>query len=120
AFNTGMFQAQKDYYNGLYPNEGYTAYSRSEMISNANERSGKNYQPGKSQTSQHRGVKSSLATNDANQVRYWEIASDGRPTSSSHYDANELTGDWSRDTMGADVLTFQDKDGRMVYKRVLL
>lgn len=114
------FDEQKGYYNSLYPGEGYTPFSLSKYISDAGQRSMVSYNPGKSQVGQNRGTTTKAIANDAGVVRIWTINSSGLPESSGYYSADLLYGKISTNTDGAQVTTFGDKDGHIIYQKEYL
>ena len=112
-----MFNEQKAYYNTLYSGEGYTSFSRSQYVSDANQRAMKSYAPGKSQVGQGRGSTTKSITNDASVVRIWEINGSGLPQSNGYYPADILKGSVSTSAEGAEVTVFKDKDGKVIYQK---
>jgi RHS repeat-associated protein len=123
GLNNYVYQTQKDYYNSLYPGEGYTSYGKSastglnSMIS---------YAPGKSQIGQGRGTTSRKITNAGGEVRFWDIDGSGNPVSTGTYTANELFGEEviAPNALGNNNFTapssrvFTDKDGHVILKMV--
>lgn len=120
------FQNQKDYYNNLFPSEGYTAYSHQQNISTNNQRGTAIFQPGKSQVGQGRAITTMLVSNVSNQVRIWEIDASGNPFTSGWYAASELFGEQqiNPSSIGTNAFTapssilFKDKDGKVILKMV--
>jgi RHS repeat-associated protein len=111
------FNEQKNYYSNLYPGEGYTSFSRSKYVSDAGQRSTVSYAPGKSQVGQDRGTTTKSINNDASIVRMWEINGSGLPQSGGFYPADRLYGTLTTNTNGAEVTTFADKDGHVIYQK---
>ncbi|WP_029274580.1 RHS repeat-associated core domain-containing protein [Pedobacter borealis] len=120
------FEAQKSYYNGVYPDEGYTSYSKSTTISDASGTRNINYGAGKSQVGQNRGSVTTGISNVAGEVRMWDIDASGNPVSTGTYAAGELFGQIisapnanAVNSFGAlSTKAFKDKDGRIVLKMV--
>ncbi|WP_288878841.1 RHS repeat protein [Pedobacter panaciterrae] len=117
TLRTDGFNAQRVYYNGLYTAEGNnTAYSKSQTVSNATQRSSAGYAPGMSQVGQSRGDTSTFISNDATNVRRWSLDANGLPVSSGYYAANTLYGTISTDAAGSKVRVFKDKNDRVLQK----
>jgi RHS repeat-associated protein len=116
-YKVEAFDEQKFFYSNLYPNEGYTPFSRSEYISDANQRTSKSYAPGKSQVGQGRGAMTKNIANNAGIVRLWTLNSSGVPESSGYYPVDILYGRLSTSSDGAEVTTFLDKDGHVIYQQ---
>lgn len=123
GLQSNAFLAQKTFYNGLYPGEGYTAYSKT--ASNGN-RTSTSYAPGKSQVGQGRGTVTKTISNTAGQVRIWELDANGLPITTGTYNAAELFGEeviapiaqGSGNVTAPSSRVFTDKDGRVVLKMV--
>ena len=108
------FAMQQAFYNGLYPGEGYTPFSRERYISDANQRSTVNYAPGKSQVGQNRGTTTQVITNNASQIRMWALDGNGKPVSSGFYPADVLYGILTTSSEGSTVTSYKDKDGSVI------
>lgn len=121
------FLRQRDYYASQYPNEGYTAFSKSANTSTNDLRTVTSYAPGKSQVGQLHGTVSQVITNGAAEVRFWSLDARGLPESKDFYAANELFG---TETIAPSALNgdnsvasprtkvFTDRDGKMILKMV--
>jgi RHS repeat-associated protein len=118
-FNTNMFTAQRDYYYGKYPGEYYTAASQEIYISDANQRATKAMMPGKSQIGQNRGVVTKQITNGPNDLRMWITLANGEPDGSVNYPDGSVFGEQVTDSTGAEVMTYTNKEGKIVCQRVL-
>jgi RHS repeat-associated protein len=119
GYNTNMFTAQRDYYYGKFPGEYYTAAAKTVVLSDANQRSTKGMLPGKSQVGQNRGVVTKQITNGPNDLRMWITLANGEPDGSVNYPAGSIFGEQVTDSTGAEVITYTNKDGQVVCKRVL-
>lgn len=83
---------QKNYYLGVYPNEGATAAGLTTQTSANNLTTSYAFDPGKSRLGQSRGVKSSVVFNTtADDIKILGIDASGNPVSSGTYAANTLT-----------------------------
>ncbi len=117
------YQVQKEYYAALYPGEGYTSYSKSTTDGN---RGRIDYAPGKSQVGQDRGTVTRPIINSSGQVRIWDIDANGKPVSTTTYNANELFGEeviapvaaGNNNIHSPSSRVFTDKDGRLILKMV--
>lgn len=118
--STGSYAAQKDYYNSRYANEGYTPYSLTKYMSDANSRKTVSYAPGKSQVGQGRGSTTQDVTNAAGEVRIWTLDANGLPVSTATYAASQLFGIKTTGPQDAYQLSlvYTDKDGRTIMKQV--
>lgn len=120
GFDAYLFTNQYVFNTGFYSGEDYTSYSVTKNTSDANQRSVKSFAPGKSQVGQGRGTMAKKVSNTANEVRIWNLDANGKPVSSTYYPANELFGELKQSSDGAEVLTYTDKDGRVVSRREYL
>jgi len=118
------YEDQKNYYAGKYPTEGYTSYSMTKYLSDANMRFTINYAPGKGNVGQFRGTTVRKITNDGQEVRTWELDGSGLPVSTGWYGAKQLFAEivTVRAHTTFDAIptsrTYTDKDGRTVMKQV--
>jgi RHS repeat-associated protein len=122
AFSTyepNMFTVQKNYYNAKYPNENYSAASKAELVSTASARGAKTFLPGRSQIGQHRGTTTYKITNGINEVRIWQLDGSGLPVANGYYAAGQLFGERTFDTTGSEVVVYTDKDGNVIWKRII-
>ncbi|HET8573943.1 MAG TPA: RHS repeat-associated core domain-containing protein [Edaphocola sp.] len=119
-FRDQDFYEQKQYYNDQYPGELYTCFSKTSHFSDANTRESRTYREGKSQVGQNRYTSLTAISNDASQVRIWELNAQGVPASNAFYAPNQLFGQRSADPDGNTVLSFKDKSGNLVLKQVQL
>ncbi|MFA6058691.1 MAG: RHS repeat-associated core domain-containing protein [Taibaiella sp.] len=118
-------QKQRDYYNALYPGEGYTSFTKS-VNNPGTDRSVTSYSPGKSQVGQAHGTVLKAIPNAANEVRIWDLNAQGVPVSTSFYAANELFGketafpsaDGTINTSSPRTRTYTDRDGNIILKMV--
>jgi len=117
-FRSDGFYEQKQYYDDKYPDELYTGFSKTSYFSDADTRQSRSYKEGKSQIGQNRYTSSTRISNDANQVRIWELDAQGIPVSNSFYSANQLFGQRLVDPDGNTVLSFKNKNGDVVLKQV--
>ncbi|PSK90604.1 RHS repeat protein [Taibaiella chishuiensis] len=121
GLNNYVYATQRSLYAALYPDEGYTSYSKTEN-SNVQAYTTISYAPGKSQVGQARGTALTRITNQAGEVRIWELDANGKPVSTGSYAAGELFGEdviAPSDNSGKSrSRVFTDKDGRVVLKMV--
>lgn len=120
SYDPNMFTVQRDYYDNIYSGEYRTAAGKELLISNANQRATKTLLPGKSQIGQNRGVTTKQVTNVANEVKMWFSLSDGKTTNEQYYAPGTLFGELTYDSTGAQVLIYNDRDGKIVYRKALL
>ncbi|KAA5536811.1 hypothetical protein F0919_03835 [Taibaiella lutea] len=120
---SNAFQAQQTYYSGLYPNEGYTGFSKTKNTSDAGQYSVTDYAPGKSQVGQDRGTVLQNISNAANEILIWDWdEGSGMPVASGYYAAKQLfgkqmTGPFEGAAYTAtQSKTYTDKDGRLILK----
>lgn len=118
SYNT--ISQQKTYYNNKFPNEGYTSYGASVNISDVNTRGNKILLPGKSQIGQNNGSITRKVANDANTIQMWQLDANGKPVVTGYYNANELFGQQMTNVSGEESSTFNDKDGKMIYKEIVV
>lgn len=126
-FVQNAFQQQRNYYDGLYHDEGYTAFSKTVNSSTTGDRKTTTFAPGKSQVGQSHGTITKNITNAANQIRTWDIDANGLPVSTGFYTANQLFGTETILPSGntglnhftsAQTRTYTDKHGRLILKMV--
>jgi len=111
------FNAQRVHFNTIYPTEGNnTAYSRSQVISDASRRSTGSYSPGMSQVGQSRGDTVTFISNDASRIRRWGLDGSGLPLSAGYFGANTLYGTLATDAAGSKIRVFKDKNDRVLHK----
>lgn len=127
-YHTTAFQEQRDYYAALFPNEGYTSFSQSQVISNGANRAEAILMPGKSQVGQSRGTVTKRLTNSANEIIIWNIDASGLPLSGGYYPAGELFGTETDLPTSALILgstlsapsskVYKDRDGKVIVSMV--
>lgn len=127
GLQSNAFGSQQTYYSGLYPNEGYTSFSKSVNTSTDNERSQTNYAPGKGHVGLSRGVKTKAIGNVASEVIIWELDVNGIPTANGFYAANQLSGveTSAPDNTGSNSnntsprsRVYNDRDGKTILKMI--
>lgn len=116
---THAYDDQEAYYNSLYPGEGYTSFSRTQYYSDNNQHIVNSYAPGKNLVGNNRGATTQSITNDADEIRTWQINGSGLPQSNGFYPADALFGSFSTNANGAKVTAFNDKDGKLVCRKEL-
>jgi len=121
------YQNQRNYYSNLFPNEGYTSFSRSVNTSTASERSVSSYAPGKSQIGSQFGTKTKISNNIPSEVLIWDVDANGSPHSNGYYasgllNVTETTGPDANGSNGsiASLRTrvYSDRDGKIILKMV--
>ncbi|MBT2561346.1 hypothetical protein J7E50_10930 [Pedobacter sp. ISL-68] len=120
GYSPYTFAYQANYYDGLYPQEGYTGYTAVKNASDANSRKTISYLAGKSQIGQNNGTTTKKVGNDANTIRIWNLDASGLPVANSFYAPDELFGIETVNPEGEYSLTFNDKDGHLIYKKIKL
>lgn len=118
AFDYNMLVNQYDYTTTVYAAEGYTGYSMSRNISNAQQRAVKTMTPGRSQVGQNRGVIVKQISNAANEIKIWEPDIDGKPVLLGSYAAGALFGEQVYDTTGILTTSYTDNEGKLICRIV--
>ncbi len=108
---------QKDYYNTMFPGEGYTSYSAIQNFSDANSRTTKLILPGRSQIGQSNGVTAAKITNDANTIRIWTMNQSDEAVATGFYNSDALLGTSRVNSESQVNISFSDKNGQLVYKK---
>ncbi|WP_118976820.1 RHS repeat protein [Taibaiella koreensis] len=122
GFRANAYNEQQQYYNGLYPGEGPTAYSRLRSNTQAGKRNQMSYAPGKSQVGQGRATETDQFFNIANQVINWSVDQSGNPVNNGYYAAGTLFVEQTKqpDFNASDVILppvsriYKDRNGRVI------
>lgn len=119
-FQHTTFSRQKNYFNGVFPNEGITAYDRTIVTNPSGVPTLKMYSPGKYMTGNNLGTVTTSSFNLANDILYFNYDPEQKQICKfpvHYYAPNELRITNSVGQHYQEISTYTDKNGRVICRK---